>query len=60
MSILSVSRSLSDESRVFDFLTAQTCKIGQLVKRGGELLIFFIVGLCSGPRGSKCGFIMSL
>jgi hypothetical protein len=60
MSILSVSRSLSDESRVFNFLTSKTCKIGQLVKRGGELLIFFIVGLCSGPRGSKCGFIMCL
>ena len=50
MSILSVSQSLSDESRVFNFLTSKTCKIGQLVKRGGELLIFFIVGLCSRPR----------
>ena len=48
MSILSVSRSLSDESRVFNFLTSKTCKIRQLVKRGGELLIFFIVGLCIG------------
>ena len=44
MSILSVSQSLSDESRVFNFSTSKTCKIGQLVKTGGELLIFFIVG----------------
>ena len=56
MSILSVSQSLSDESRVFNFLTSKTCKIGQLVKRGGELLIFFIVGLCSGPRVVKVWF----
>ena len=40
------------------FWHPKTRKIGQLVKRGRELLIFFIVGLCIGPWGSKCCFMV--